>query len=236
MGGMQALQWAVSYPNAVKRAVIIASSAYSSPQQIAFNSVGRKAIITDPAWNNGDYYGKETPSIGLSLARMVGHITYLSDESMMFKFGRDLRNKEKVGFDFSIDFQVESYLDHQGDSFVKRFDPNSYLYITKAIDYFDLAVNKSLVVGLAGVKAKVLVISVSSDWLYPPYQSQEIVSALKANDTEVSYGEIHSNYGHDAFLLEGGQLSQILRPFLNESTSRQVSPKIVSIPGGNADG
>ena len=125
MGGMQALQWAVSYPEMMRKAVVIASTAYSTPQQIAFNAVGRKAIISDPAWNKGDYYGRRPPSDGLSLARMVGHITYLSDESMLHKFGRNLQGKETVGFDFSTDFQVESYLNHQGDSFIKRFDPNS---------------------------------------------------------------------------------------------------------------
>ncbi len=222
MGGMQVLQWAVSYPDLLKKAVVIASTASSTPQQIAFNAVGRKAIISDPAWNNGDYYDREPPSIGLSLARMVGHITYLSDDSMLSKFGRNLQNKEKVGFDFSTDFQVESYLSHQGDSFIKRFDPNSYLYITKAIDYFDLNVNQSLIAGLRGVKAKVLVVGISSDWLYPPYQSQEIVTALTANNVKASYGEIRSNYGHDAFLLEEGQLNYMLKSFFNHVSSGDI--------------
>lgn len=222
MGGMQVLQWAVSYPGVIKRAIAIATSAYSSPQQIAFNAVGRRAITSDSAWNGGEYYGRERPSGGLSLARMVGHITYLSDESMLSRFGRRLQNKEEVGFDFSTDFQVESYLYHQGDAFVERFDPNSYLYITKAIDYFDLASNRSLIEGLAGVRAKVLVVAITSDWLYPRYQSEEIVSALSANGASVSYGEIRSDYGHDAFLLEGGQLGYLLKSFFNHVTSGDV--------------
>ena len=227
MGGMQALQWAVSYPEMMRKAVVIASTAYSTPQQIAFNAVGRKAIISDPAWNKGDYYGRRPPSDGLSLARMVGHITYLSDESMLHKFGRNLQGKETVGFDFSTDFQVESYLNHQGDGFIKRFDPNSYLYITKAIDYFDLNVRGSLITGLSGVKAEVLVIGISSDWLYPPYQSQEIVTALRANGLKAFYGEIRSNYGHDAFLLEQGQLNYLLKSFLDQASAGDVMSRAV---------
>jgi homoserine O-acetyltransferase len=201
----------------MKRAVVIASSAYSSPQQIAFNAVGRRAIISDPAWSGGDYYEKSSPSNGLSLARMIGHITYLSDESMYTKFGRRLQNKETIGYDFNTDFQVESYLSHQGDSFVKRFDANSYLYITKAIDYFDLNKEDSLINGLSRVRSSTLVIAVSSDWLFPPYQSQEIVTALSANNVKVKYAEIKSNYGHDAFLVEPGQLNYHLRQFLGRT-------------------
>jgi homoserine O-acetyltransferase len=217
MGGMQVLQWTVTYPDHLKKAVVIAATGYSTPQQIAFNEVGRKAIIADPHWNNGDYYGKTLPSHGLALARMIGHITYLSNESMHEKFGRSLQDKDRIGFDFSTDFAVESYLHYQGDTFTKRFDANSYLYITKAIDYFDLTKDDSLTTGLAGVKAAFLVISVSSDWLYPPYQSQEIVSALTANETEVHYCEIRSNHGHDAFLLESGQVNYIVGKFLSRT-------------------
>jgi homoserine O-acetyltransferase/O-succinyltransferase len=217
MGGMQVLQWAITYPDRMKRAVVIASSAYSSPQQIAFNAVGRRAIISDPEWREGDYYGRSPPSNGLSLARMIGHITYLSDESMYSKFGRRLQDRETIGYDFNTDFQVESYLSHQGDSFVKRFDANSYLYVTKAIDYFDLNEEGSLIKGLSKVRSSTLVISVSSDWLYPPYQSQEIVTALNANDVKVKYAEIRSNYGHDAFLVEPGQLNYHLRQFLGRT-------------------
>ncbi len=229
MGGMQALQWAVSYPDMLKNAVVIASTAVSSPQQIAFNAVGRRSITSDAAWADGDYYGKSSPATGLSVARMVGHITYLSDESMLTKFGRNLQGKDEVGFDFSTDFQVESYLYHQGDKFIERFDPNSYLYITKAIDYFDLSNGGSLIDGLRGVKARVLVIGISSDWLYPPYQSQEIVSALSANNVKALYGEIRSNYGHDAFLLEGGQLNYCLKSFFDHVTSSDVMAKNIKV-------
>jgi homoserine O-acetyltransferase/O-succinyltransferase len=222
MGGMQALQWTVAYPDKVKKALIIATTGYSTPQQIAFNEVGRKAIISDPDWNNGDYYGKKLPTHGLALARMVGHITYLSDESMHTKFGRALQGKEQVGFNFSTEFAVESYLHHQGDTFTKRFDANSYLYITKAIDYFDLTKDGSLTPGLAPAKAAFFVISVSSDWLYPPYQSQEIVTALTANEREVHYCEIRSNYGHDAFLLESGQINYLVTKFLSHTVVGDV--------------
>jgi len=222
MGGMQALQWTVSFPDAAKKAVVIAATGYSTPQQIAFNEVGRNAITSDPHWENGDYYEKALPAHGLALARMVGHITYLSNESMHEKFGRALQGKDRIGFDFSTDFAVESYLHHQGDTFTKRFDANSYLYITKAIDYFDLTKDGSLATGLSGTKAAFLVISVSSDWLYPPYQSQEIVSALAANEREVQYCEIRSNYGHDAFLLEAGQLNYIVGKFLSRTVVGDV--------------
>ena len=215
MGGMQVLQWTVSYSGAMKKAIVIASAGYSTPQQIAFNEVGRKAILSDPHWNEGNYYGQTTPTHGLALARMVGHITYLSNESMHEKFGRALQGKDRVGYDFSTDFKIESYLHHQGDTFTRRFDANSYLYITKAIDYFDLTADGSLAKGLTNSMAKFLVISVSSDWLYPPYQSEEIVSALTANDREVQYSEIRSNYGHDAFLLESGQLNYLIGRFLS---------------------
>lgn len=222
MGGMQALQWTVSYPDAMKKAVVIAATGYSTPQQIAFNEVGRKAIIADPHWNNGDYYGKTLPTHGLALARMVGHITYLSNESMYEKFGRALQGKDRIGFDFSTDFAVESYLHHQGDTFTKRFDANSYLYVTKAIDYFDLTKDGSLTTGLADVKAAFLVISVSSDWLYPPYQSQEIVSALTANEIDVRYSDIRSNFGHDGFLLESGQINYLVGKFLSHTVVGDV--------------
>jgi homoserine O-acetyltransferase len=222
MGGMQALQWIVSYPDAVLKSVIIAATATSSPQQIAFNEIGRRAIMTDPAWNGGDYAGREEPEAGLALARMVGHVTYLSDESMHEKFGRRLQSRESFGFDFATDFAVESYLRHQGESFTRRFDANSYLYITKALDYFDLSVDGSLAAGLAGVEAKVLVVAVSSDWLYPPYQSQAMVEALAANEVEVEYCEIASKYGHDAFLLENGQLNYLVGRFLSRIEVRDV--------------
>lgn len=218
MGGMQVLQWMVTYPKMMKKAVPIATTAMSSPQQIAFNEVGRQAIFTDPNWNDGEYYKtNKIPDNGLSLARMIAHITYLSDASMEIKFGRDLQDKDEISYDFTVDFQVESYLRHQGESFVKRFDANSYLFITKAVDLFDLRSNDSLIEGLKNVESKVEVISVDSDWLYPTEQSTEIVTALNANNIEVSFSEIKSNYGHDAFLLEKGQLNHILSKFLSNN-------------------
>ncbi len=214
MGGMLVLQWTVSYPNMVKKAIAIAATASSTPQQIAFGAIERKAIIDDPKWNEGNYYGKEIPGQGLALARMVGHITYLSDASMQKKVGRVQQDEE--GIDRSPNFQVESYLNHQGNTFTKRFDANSYLYITKSVDFFDLSKNGSLIEGLAGVTAKYLVISITSDWLYPAYQSQEIVSALTANGIDAKYDELRSQYGHDAFLLEEGQMNYLIKCFLSQ--------------------
>ena len=236
-GGMQVLQWTISYPDMVRLAVPIATSAYSSPQQIAFNEVGRRAITSDPDWREGDYYGKIMPGRGLSLARMIGHITYLSDWSMHQKFGRRRQSKSEYGFDFaSQDFQVENYLRYHGEAFVKRFDANSYLYITKAIDYFDLTRNGelSLAEAFRPVKAKLLVLSISSDWLYPSYQSREIVEALTANDIDVRYCEIKSNYGHDAFLLESGQMNYIIGNFLSRTTVGDIMLKeVVTIKHGS---
>ncbi len=222
MGGMQVLQWCVSYPEMVRSAIPIATTAYSSPQQIAFNEVGRRAIISDPNWNNGSYYESEFPDEGLALARMIGHITYLSNESMYQKFGRRLQDKEDYGFDFETDFEVENYLHYQGNSFTKRFDANSYLYISKAIDYFDLVGVGSLAETFYGLKIKFLVISVDSDWLYPPSQSKDIVMGLTANDIDVRYCEIKSSYGHDAFLIEAGQLNYLIAGFLSDTMVKDV--------------
>ena len=188
MGGMQALQWIVSYPKMVRKASIIATTGRSSPQQIAFNEVGRQSIITDSNWHNGQYYDKEkSPDSGLAIARMIGHITYLSDDSMYMKFGRDLQDKDEISYDFTTDFQVESYLHHQGETFVKRFDANTYLYITKAVDYFDLSVGGSLAEGLKDVSCQVQVIAVDSDWLYPAYQSKDLFATLHSNDVDLIY-------------------------------------------------
>ncbi len=209
-------------------AIPIATSAYSSPQQIAFNEVGRRAIISDQNWNHGEYYSLQFPDNGLALARMIAHITYLSNESMYQKFGRRLQDKEEFSFDFSTEFQVESYLHYQGSSFTKRFDANTYLYITKAIDYFDLTINGSLSEGLKDVKAKFLVISVDSDWLYPPSQSKEILMALTANEVDVSNFEMKSSYGHDAFLIEGGQLNYVIENFLSDIQVRDVMSQFVA--------
>jgi homoserine O-acetyltransferase len=215
MGGMQALQWAVAYPDAVVAAIPIATTARHSAQQIAFNEVGRQAIMADPDWNEGNYYAGKPPARGLAVARMVGHITYMSDESMREKFGRRLREKARYGFDFSVDFEVESYLRYRGASFVDRFDANSYLYLTKALDYFDLANGRgSLASALGETKARFLVISFTSDWLYPTYQSLEIVNALRGRNRDVTYCELASNYGHDAFLVDVAEQSAMLRGFL----------------------
>lgn len=215
MGGMQVLEWVAAYPDRVKLAFPIATTHCLSPQAIAFDEVGRQAIIADPDWMGGEYYGKTVPHRGLSLARMVGHITYLSDASMHQKFGRRLQDKAEYGYDFLTDFQVESYLHYKGDSFVKRFDANSYLYITKAMDYFDVTrAYGSLREAFAQTQAKFLVVSFSSDWLFPPYQSREIVSALRQNGREVVYTEIQTDYGHDAFLLEAESLTRLVKGFL----------------------
>ena len=236
MGGMQVLEWMVSYPEMMKKAIPIATTAMSSPQQISFNDVGRQAIFADPNWNKGNYYATgELPKNGLSLARMIAHITYLSDESMDIKFGRGLQDKDEISYDFSVDFQVESYLKHQGEVFVKRFDANSYLYITKAVDLFDLRINDSLIDGFKNIESKIHIISVDSDWLYPTEQSTEMVTALNANNVDVSFSEIKSNYGHDAFLLEKGQLNFILSKFLSESTVEDLMMEKVATIRENAN-
>lgn len=213
MGGMQALQWVASYPERVGSVMPIATTMTHSPQQIAFNEVGRQAIMADPNWNDGDYYGKELPAKGLSVARMVGHITYMSDVSMSEKFGRKFKNT-KQPFKFSPEFEVEGYLQYRGDNFIKRFDPNSYLYITKAIDYFDLANGKGIREVLRGIASPFLVIAFKSDWLYPAYQSQEIARACKLAGIDAIYCELNSNYGHDAFLVEVTEQAHLIKHFL----------------------
>ena len=223
MGGMQALQWAVAYPEAVVSAIPIATTARHSAQQIAFDEVGRQAIMADPDWNQGNYYDRNPPARGLAVARMVGHITYMSDESMREKFGRRLRDKDKFGFDFSVDFEVESYLRYRGSQFVLRFDANSYLYITKALDYFDLAEGHgSLAEAFRDTQARFLAISFTSDWLYPSYQSLETVKALRGLNRDVAYCELASNYGHDAFLVDVGEQTEVVRGFL-ENTYRAIA-------------
>jgi homoserine O-acetyltransferase len=218
MGGMQALEWAVTYPDRVAAAIPIATTARHSPQQIAFNEVGRQAIMADPDWNNGNYYGGRPPGRGLGIARMVGHITYMSDESMREKFGRRLREKERFGFDFSVEFEVESYLRYRGSQFVNRFDANSYLYITKAEDYFDLTNGTgSLAAAFGKAQARFLVISFSSDWLYPSYQSQEIVRVLRRSNHDVAYCDLPSNYGHDAFLVDVAEQNEVVTGFLGST-------------------
>jgi homoserine O-acetyltransferase len=221
MGGMQALELTVRYPDRVATCLPIATCARLSAQGIAFNEVGRRAIMADPNWNHGDYYDGESPDAGLAIARMVGHITYLSDEAMHRKFGRRLRDRERYGYDFSsLDFEVESYLRYQGKTFTLRFDANSYLYMTKALDYFDLANGYgSLEAAFSRAKARFLVISFTSDWLYPSYQSQEMVRALKSIGADVTYYEVETGYGHDAFLLEDGIQTELISSFLGYTSA-----------------
>ena len=220
MGGMQALEWALAFPDSVASVMPIATTARHSAQQIAFNEVGRQAILADPDWNEGNYYGKKAPARGLSVARMVGHITYMSDDSMREKFGRRFRNNE-APLNFSNVFEVESYLRYRGSQFVDRFDANSYLYITKAMDFFDAANGYgSLGAALERAKARFLVLSFTSDWLYPSYQSLEIVSALRGRNRDVAYCELPSNYGHDAFLVDVAEQSEIIRGFLASTFDR----------------
>ncbi len=220
LGCMQALEWTVAYPDSVLSAITIATTSRHSAQQIAFNEVGRQAIVSDPDWNNGNYYDGQVPGRGLSIARMVGHITYMSDGSMREKFGRRLRDKDAFGFDFNVDFEVESYLRYRGSQFVTRFDPNSYLYITKALDYFDLSSgHASLSAAFENTRARFLVISFTSDWLYPTYQSLEIVSALRGRGVDAAYCELQSTYGHDAFLLEVEEQTDMISGFLDSLQS-----------------
>jgi homoserine O-acetyltransferase len=215
MGGMQALSWARRYPQRVFTCVAIATTWRLAAQAIAFNEVGRTAILGDSAFNSGDYYDGSVPRHGLAVARMIGHITYLSDESMHEKFGRRLRNRDEHAFDFVTEFEVESYLAYQGKRFTERFDANTYLYMTKSMDYFDLAEGAaSLSAALAETTARFLVLSFSSDWLFPTYQSRELVDALRFNGSEVTFAEIPSPYGHDAFLLEPEQQHRFVEPFL----------------------
>lgn len=222
IGGMQVLEWSVRYPEMVVSAVPLATTTRHSALAIAFNEVARQAIMTDPNWNNGDYYAGPKPDIGLAVARMIGHITYLSDESMRLKFGRRLQDKSDFSFNFDADFQVESYLRYQGAKFVDRFDANSFLYITKAADYFDLEKQHgsgSTVKAFSKTGAKFLVVSFTSDWLYPTYQSKSMVKALKKNGLDVSFCEIAAQWGHDAFLLPSERLTLLLRSFLESTYS-----------------
>ncbi|GAB4340780.1 MAG: homoserine O-acetyltransferase [Desulfobulbaceae bacterium] len=216
VGGMQVLRWCVDYPEMVVSAIPIATTTRHSAQAIAFNEVARQAIMADPNWKGGNYYGGPGPDHGLAVARMIGHVTYLSDESMRDKFGRRLQNRSAFSYDFNGDFEVESYLRYQGSKFVARFDANSLLYITKAGDYFDLERDGgNLLVNDALAHIRFLVISFSSDWLYPTYQSKAIVSALKKNGSDVSFCEIDASWGHDAFLLPNRQMDKLIAGFLD---------------------
>jgi homoserine O-acetyltransferase/O-succinyltransferase len=237
LGGNQALQWTVAYPEMVHGCVAIATCASLSAQGIAWNEIGRQAITSDPAWNGGDYYDGDRPERGLAVARMIGHVTYLSEQSMTAKFGRQRRSSisapdQRIPSRSMADeppatathgdrrigpFEVESYLRHQGQRFVERFDANAYLAISRAIDEFDLATafgSGSLSAAFEHAKASFLALSFSSDWLYPPHESQRIVAALEAAGREVAYRNLRSSYGHDAFLLEEGRQTSLIRPFL----------------------
>ena len=225
MGGMQALQWCVSYPDRIRSCIPIAATYRHSPLQIAFDEVGRQSIMADPKWEGGNYPEGGGPDAGLAVARMIGHITYMSDKSMERKFGRQLKKKE-YGYVFTQEFEVEGYLRYHGDSFIQRFDANSYLYITKAMDYFDLQRDRSLAQVFSHVKnMNFLIIAFSSDWLYPPYQSKEIVKALKMNGLDVTYCEISSDYGHDAFLIEFEEETILIKHFLEKVMRKNGSAK-----------
>jgi len=215
IGGMQVLQWAIQYPEIVKSAIAVATTAHLGAQSIAFDAVGRNAILGDTNFADGQYEDGEGPDRGLAIARMIGHITYLSEQGMREKFGRKLRGAESYSYDFNSEFAVETYLDYQGQTFVERFDANSYLYITKAADYFDLAKDYgSLTEAFANVKSRFLIVSFTGDWLYTPAQSEAIVDALVANGKEVSFCNIESPYGHDSFLLEPETLGFFISGFL----------------------
>jgi len=218
MGGMQVLQWAASYPERVFSAMPMATAARHSAQNIAFHEVGRQAIMADPDWRGGAYQSEGTqPSKGLSVARMAAHITYLSEPALQRKFGRNLQNRAERSFQFAPDFQVESYLHHQGSTFVDRFDANSYLYITRAMDYFDLAADYGGVLAEAfrGTKTKFCIASFTSDWLFPTVENKRIAHALNAAGATVSFVEIVSDKGHDSFLLEEPELFATARGFLS---------------------
>jgi homoserine O-acetyltransferase len=221
MGGMQVLQWAIAYPECVDAALCIASTTRLNAQSIAFDAVGRNAILADANFKGGQYHKGEQPSRGLAIARMIGHITYLSEESMRNKFGRHLRTAQEYQYDFNSEFSVETYLDYQGQTFIERFDANSYLYITKAMDYFDLARDYgTLNQAFANTACRYLIASFSSDWLFTPLQSEEIIEALGAEGKDVTYCNIQSSYGHDAFLLEAEKLGALIGGFLNSTYQR----------------
>jgi homoserine O-acetyltransferase len=224
MGGMQVLEWASRFPDRVFAAVPIATAAWHSSQNIAFHEVGRQAVMADPEWAGGNYYAAgKVPRNGLAVARMAAHITYLSEEALHRKFGRSLQDRSSLTFSFSADFQVESYLRHQGSTFVDRFDANSYLYITRALDYFDLREGRDGVLANAfrGTKTRFCIVSFTSDWLYPTRESRRIVQALNAVAANVSFVEIESDKGHDAFLLDEPTFHATVRGFLNAAALKR---------------
>ena len=222
MGGMQVLEWAASYPERVFCALPIATGARHSAQNIAFDEVGRQAVMADPDWHGGKYFEHGLrPEKGLAVARMAAHITYLSESALTRKFGRNLQDRDKITFGFDADFQIESYLRHQGMTFVDRFDANSYLYLTRAMDYFDLAADHGgqLARAFTGTRTRFCLVSFTSDWLFPTEESRSVVHALNAAGASVSFVEIETDRGHDAFLLDEPELFAAIRGFL-ESAAR----------------
>lgn len=219
LGGQQALEWALAYPDRVDRVAVLAAAPSLSAQGLAFNAVGRQAIMSDPAFRNGDYYGGPLPASGLAAARMLGHITYLSEEGMELKFGRRLKPERESGF--GVEFEVESYLDHQGRSFVERFDANSYLYITRAMDYYDASRwgGGDMTEACRRIAADILVVSFDTDWLYPSKACRLLARALTRSGRRVTYVNLSSCYGHDAFLVETEELGRFLKPFLEQGRS-----------------
>ena len=227
MGGMQVLQWAAAHGQRVFSAIPIATAARHSSQNIAFHEVGRQAILADPDWHGGNYAAENTaPRKGLAVARMAAHITYLSEAALQRKFGRNLQDRDQLSYGFEADFQIESYLRHQGISFVDRFDANSYLYITRAMDYFDLAADfgGTLADAFANTKARFCVVSFTSDWLFPTSESISLVRALNAAGANVSFVEIESDKGHDAFLLDEPEMEQTIIGFLNAAAVARGLP------------
>jgi homoserine O-acetyltransferase len=218
MGGMQALSFAANWPDRTRAVLVIASTARHSAQNIAFHEVGRQAIMADPKWKGGDYLAGKGPDDGLAVARMAAHITYLSEAGLTEKFGRRLQDRAEKTFGFDADFQVESYLRHQGLSFTDRFDANSYLYITRAMDYFDLAEEHGgrLAEAFAGAKARFCLVSFDTDWLYPTTESRAIAHALNAAGAPVSFVELSAPFGHDSFLLDVPAQDRVIAGFLNQ--------------------
>ena len=233
MGGMQVLQWAATYPERVFSAIPIATAARHTSQNIAFHEVGRQAVMADPDWRGGRYYLEGTnPKKGLAVARMAAHITYLSDEALHRKFGRNLQDRDKITFGFEADFQIESYLRHQGMTFVDRFDANSYLYLTRAMDYFDLAADYDgqLANAFLGTETRFCVTSFTSDWLFPTDGNRQIVHALNAAGARVSFVEIETDRGHDAFLLNEPEMFGAIRGFLGSAAHARGLPEPVRVP------
>jgi homoserine O-acetyltransferase len=218
MGGFQVLEWAASYPKMIHSVIPIATSFRHNVENIAFNEIGRKAIMADSDWNNGNYLeNKIFPKKGLAVARMAAHITYMSKESLERRFGRSLQSKKELSYQFNIDFQIESYLDHQGNAFISRFDPNSYLFMSKAMDYFDLEMDKNadLITIFKESKIKFCLITFSDDWLFPPSELQTLSQKLNIAGSDVSYVNIESSYGHDSFLVKNELMERVVKGFLD---------------------